>query len=66
MAVLNLLCTVVLVTQLAGPAERCQPGSPAHNPLKAVLERASFQKGCSDPLFSGHATTLTTCAVVHD
>jgi hypothetical protein len=67
MAVLNLLRTVsFLVTQLPGPAEHCRPGSPTYNPPKTVFERASFQKGCGDLLFSGHTMTLTTCAMLLD
>jgi len=65
MSVLNLLRPLsFLVTQLPGPAEHCRPGSLTYNPPVTIFERANFQKGCGDLLFSGHTMTLCSCAMV--
>lgn len=65
MSVLNVLRVAsFLVTQLPGPAEHCRPGSLTYNPPDTVFERANFEKGCGDLLFSGHTMLLTTSLMI--
>lgn len=65
MTILNVLrISSFLVTQLPGPAEHCRPGSTTYNPPTTIFERANFQTGCGDLLFSGHTMLLCTCMML--
>lgn len=65
MSVLNVLRTMTfLCTQLPGPAKHCRPDSDVYNPPTHMTERAVFDKGCGDLLFSGHMMMLASLNMV--